>query len=58
MAVDRRLPLAVGLLDGVGVLGRVGRAEEGMEEATRGKTEELTGVEAAVGDSKEETYEG
>lgn len=58
MAVDRRLMLMVGLLDGVGVVGRVGRAEEEMDEVTRGETEELTGVEAAVGDSKEETYEG
>lgn len=58
MAVDRRLTLAVGLLDGVGVMWRVGRAEEGMGEVTRGKTEELTGVEAAVGDSKEETDGG
>lgn len=50
--------LMVGLLDGVGVVGRVGRAEEEMDEVTRGETEELTGVEAAVGDSKEETDEG
>lgn len=58
MAVDRRLTLTVGLLDGVGVMGRVGRAEEEIDEVTRGKTEEFTGVEAAVGDSKEETDEG
>lgn len=56
--MDRRLTLTVGLLDGVGVVGRVGRAEEEMDEVTRGKTEELTGVEAEVGDSKEETGEG
>lgn len=29
-----------------------------MDEVTRGKTEEITGVEAVVGDSKEETVEG
>lgn len=29
-----------------------------MDEVTRGKTEEITRVEAVVGDSKEETVEG
>lgn len=56
--MDRRPLLEVGRLDGVGVMWMVGRAEEGMDEVTRGDTEELTGVEAAVGDTKAETDEG
>lgn len=44
--------LEVGLLDGVGVMWMVGRAEEETEDVTRGETEELTGVEAAVGDTE------
>lgn len=58
MEVDRRPLLEVGRLDGVGVMWMVGRTEEGMDEVTRGDTEELTGVEAAVGDTKAETDEG
>lgn len=44
--------LEVGLLDGVGVMWMVGRAEEEMEDVTRGETEELARVEAAVGDTE------
>lgn len=57
MEVDGRLTLVVGLLGGVGVMWVVGRAEAGMDEVTSGKTEELTGVEAAVPDTKAGTDE-
>lgn len=49
--------LEVGIVDGVGVMWLVGRTEEEME-VTRGDTEELTGVEAAEGDTKAETDGG
>lgn len=54
MEVDRGALLEVGLLDGVGVMWVVGRAEEEKDEVTRGKMEEITGVEAAVGVTKAE----
>lgn len=57
MEVDRGPVLDIGLLDGVGVMWMVGRAEEEKDEVIRGKVEELT-VEAAVADTKAETDEG
>lgn len=58
MEVERGPVLEIGLLDGVGVTWMVGRAEEEKEEVTRGETEEITGVEAAVGDRKAGADEG
>lgn len=52
MEVNRGPVLEVGLLDGVRVMWMVGRAEEETEDVTRGETEELTGVEAAVGETE------
>lgn len=57
MEVDRRLTLEAGMLDGVGVMWMVGRAEEGMDEVTRGRTDELTGVEAVVPDTTDDCHD-